>query len=460
MSGDGTYGPVSFTPTEVGTYHWVATYTGDSPNTNPRPQHRLHRHRRGRGGPPDGLVDDLGAVVHPERLGNRDCSGGAGTSPAPSASRCTRAATAPVPRSSPRTARSAARRRRRCPRRTRRSRRPPPTCRGSDLRQHQPGSEGHPGNLPGEDRPDHRQRRDGRPARNPASRTPEGGHLWAPATPGPTALASAGSRPARRADLLIGRIMVTLQSSRDGARGPGARRRERARVGSRSHRGPPRAVGNRRRRPGCRTAGLIRSLSAPVWGVTHHSLAARLPGPTTDTVNLLKEVSHGHTRRRRGARYRRRYAPRCACGGGRRGGPGCGRGADDGSGPTRSVTSGCCASCAPMPRAPGVGGGIQRQFRRWPDHLSARAREVGRGGRSPGAAGAPQWRQVRRARRDPRRARGADPRGSCSAALPRRARGGARAVDHPPRRGPRPHQGDQSARRYRLRFLNGCSRAS
>ena len=34
VSGDGTYGPVSFTPTEVGTYHWVASYSGDPPNTN------------------------------------------------------------------------------------------------------------------------------------------------------------------------------------------------------------------------------------------------------------------------------------------------------------------------------------------------------------------------------------------------------------------------------------------
>jgi hypothetical protein len=34
VSGDGTYGPVSFTPTAIGTYHWVATYSGDSPNTN------------------------------------------------------------------------------------------------------------------------------------------------------------------------------------------------------------------------------------------------------------------------------------------------------------------------------------------------------------------------------------------------------------------------------------------
>ncbi len=35
VSGDGTYGPVSFTPTAVGTYHWVASYTGNAPNTNP-----------------------------------------------------------------------------------------------------------------------------------------------------------------------------------------------------------------------------------------------------------------------------------------------------------------------------------------------------------------------------------------------------------------------------------------
>jgi hypothetical protein len=34
VSGDGTYGPVSFTPTAVGTYHWVASYSGDPPNTN------------------------------------------------------------------------------------------------------------------------------------------------------------------------------------------------------------------------------------------------------------------------------------------------------------------------------------------------------------------------------------------------------------------------------------------
>ncbi len=33
VTGDGTYGPVSLTPTAVGTYHWVASYSGDSPNT-------------------------------------------------------------------------------------------------------------------------------------------------------------------------------------------------------------------------------------------------------------------------------------------------------------------------------------------------------------------------------------------------------------------------------------------
>jgi hypothetical protein len=35
VSGNGTYGPVSFTPDAPGTYHWVASYSGDSPNTNP-----------------------------------------------------------------------------------------------------------------------------------------------------------------------------------------------------------------------------------------------------------------------------------------------------------------------------------------------------------------------------------------------------------------------------------------
>jgi hypothetical protein len=34
VSGDDTYGPVSFTPNAVGTYHWVASYSGNLPNTN------------------------------------------------------------------------------------------------------------------------------------------------------------------------------------------------------------------------------------------------------------------------------------------------------------------------------------------------------------------------------------------------------------------------------------------
>jgi hypothetical protein len=34
VSGDGTYGPVSFTPTDVGNYHWVAVYSGNPPNTS------------------------------------------------------------------------------------------------------------------------------------------------------------------------------------------------------------------------------------------------------------------------------------------------------------------------------------------------------------------------------------------------------------------------------------------
>jgi hypothetical protein len=34
VSGDGTYGPVQFTPTEPGNYHWVAEYSGNLPNTN------------------------------------------------------------------------------------------------------------------------------------------------------------------------------------------------------------------------------------------------------------------------------------------------------------------------------------------------------------------------------------------------------------------------------------------
>lgn len=37
VSGDGTYGPVSFTPDMVGGYTWVASYSGDSPNTNAVP---------------------------------------------------------------------------------------------------------------------------------------------------------------------------------------------------------------------------------------------------------------------------------------------------------------------------------------------------------------------------------------------------------------------------------------
>jgi hypothetical protein len=34
INGDGTYGPVSFTPDAPGTYYWDATYPGDSPNTS------------------------------------------------------------------------------------------------------------------------------------------------------------------------------------------------------------------------------------------------------------------------------------------------------------------------------------------------------------------------------------------------------------------------------------------
>jgi len=34
VSGDGAYSSGNFTPTAVGTYRWIATYTGDSPNTN------------------------------------------------------------------------------------------------------------------------------------------------------------------------------------------------------------------------------------------------------------------------------------------------------------------------------------------------------------------------------------------------------------------------------------------
>jgi hypothetical protein len=34
VSGDGTYGSGNYTPTSAGTYRWIASYTGDSPNTN------------------------------------------------------------------------------------------------------------------------------------------------------------------------------------------------------------------------------------------------------------------------------------------------------------------------------------------------------------------------------------------------------------------------------------------
>jgi hypothetical protein len=34
VSGNATYGPVSFTPTAPGVYHWAAVYSGDPPNTN------------------------------------------------------------------------------------------------------------------------------------------------------------------------------------------------------------------------------------------------------------------------------------------------------------------------------------------------------------------------------------------------------------------------------------------
>jgi hypothetical protein len=37
VSGDNTYGPVSFTPDAPGVYNWKASYSGDSPNTNATP---------------------------------------------------------------------------------------------------------------------------------------------------------------------------------------------------------------------------------------------------------------------------------------------------------------------------------------------------------------------------------------------------------------------------------------
>ena len=33
MSGNGTYNSGSFAPTTAGVYHWVASYSGSSPNT-------------------------------------------------------------------------------------------------------------------------------------------------------------------------------------------------------------------------------------------------------------------------------------------------------------------------------------------------------------------------------------------------------------------------------------------
>ena len=48
VSGDGTYGPVSFTPDAPGTYHWVATYHGDSPNTLAADRVRVPGRERGR----------------------------------------------------------------------------------------------------------------------------------------------------------------------------------------------------------------------------------------------------------------------------------------------------------------------------------------------------------------------------------------------------------------------------
>ena len=66
------------------------------------------------------LVDDVHAIVHPERLGDGQRSGGTATSPALSSSSCSRAPTAPGRPSTRRTSRSAVPRRRRWRRPTRR----------------------------------------------------------------------------------------------------------------------------------------------------------------------------------------------------------------------------------------------------------------------------------------------------------------------------------------------------
>ena len=143
------------------------------------------------------------------------------------------------------------------------------------------------------------------------------------------------------------------------------------------------SVRDRRRRPGCRTAGLIRSLSAPCWGVTHHSLAARLPRPTPPTVNLWQEVSDGHARRAGGLRHRRRHASRQHSRGGDRAHGGA-AGADDGRAPTRPATSGCWASRAGTRAADACGrsrsGG---SFGAGLRTFLLGARRVGRRGRPP-----------------------------------------------------------------------------
>ena len=67
VNGDGTYGPVSFTPDAPGTYNWEASYSGDLPNTNRALITLLQRSERGRCGPADPDRDQNEAELDPER---------------------------------------------------------------------------------------------------------------------------------------------------------------------------------------------------------------------------------------------------------------------------------------------------------------------------------------------------------------------------------------------------------
>ena len=187
-------------------------------------------------------------------------------------------------------------------------------------------------------------------------------------------------------------------------------------------------------------------MSAPGWGVTHHSLAARQSRPTTSSITqtprgrfsawacLQSRWTTSSAWTPIATHIRRRSIAAST---------GAVSAADARWRPTHSATSSCCGSRSCTQGPARMGDRVQRQFRRRARDVPARARRMGRRGRAPerparrNGAKSDELDAIRAAREALSRDHLAQPR------RPRRSRSRPRAADHPPRRDPRPDEGDQ-----------------